>query len=82
LTVPGTAATQSTYITTIQNQDVHENDDLLDHEELKENAFDIDFLGLYYKYANEQDIAMRETVAACLHEGFKLTADYEHNKKL
>jgi hypothetical protein len=32
---------------------MHENDDLLDQEELKNNAFDIDFQGLYYKYANE-----------------------------
>lgn len=57
---------------------------MLDQEELKkeDNAFDIDFQGLYYKYANEQDIVMRETVAACLHEGFKLTSDHEDNKKL
>ena len=50
---PGTAATQSTGITTVQNS--HENDDLLDQEELKKegNAFDIDFQSLYYKYANE-----------------------------
>ena len=34
---------------------MHENDDILDQEELKKevNAFDIDFQGLYYKYANE-----------------------------
>lgn len=34
---------------------MHDNDDLLDQEELKKeaNAFDIDFQGLYYKYANE-----------------------------
>ena len=37
---------------------------------------------MYYKYANEQDIKMRETVAACLHEGFILTSDQEDNKKL
>ena len=49
---PGTAITASTGITISA---MHENDDLLDQEELKKevNAFDIDFQGLYYKYANE-----------------------------
>lgn len=37
---------------------------------------------MYYKYANEQNIEMRETVAACLHEGFKLMSDDEDISKL
>ena len=41
---PGTAITQSTGITVSQ---MHENDDLLDQEELKKEAFDIDFQSLY-----------------------------------
>ena len=80
LVVPGTAETASTNITAIQN--THENDDLLDTEEVKQNTLDIDFHGLYYKYANEQNIEIRKTVAAALHEGFKLTGDDEDCKKL
>lgn len=72
LVVPGTAETTSTSI-----QNTHENDDLLDSEEVKQGTLDIDFHGLYYKYANDQNIECRKTVAAALHEAFKLTNDDE-----
>lgn len=61
---PGTAATQSTQPTSII-------DNLLDTEETE--IKEVDFHDLYWKYANEQEVGMRETAAACLHEGFKLS---------
>lgn len=45
-------------------------DNLLDVEEGKLD--EVDFHELYWKYANEQAVKMREITAACLHEAFKL----------
>jgi hypothetical protein len=42
----------------------------------------IDFQGLYLRYANDEDIRIRETITCSLNESFRLSAPEEDTSKL
>jgi hypothetical protein len=52
---------------------------LNDSEHTKEPAekVEIDFQGLYFRFAESTEVEVREVVAACIHEPFLLRADDE-----
>ena len=76
---PNTAGTESTQVTD-KTEEVKFDEELLGKS--PESPEEIDFLDLYYQYANKQELEMREVTASCLFEAFKLTKDNEDIKKL
>ena len=50
---------------------------MLSTEENKDASFDINFHELYQKFAEAEDIDIREVLAACIHEPYKIRTDDE-----
>lgn len=58
------------------------DDNLLSTEEGKDNPFDLNFHELYQKFAESENVEIREVLAACIHEPYKIRTDDEDMSNL